>query len=228
MCRAAARGRRRAASSVRRLFSVFSACSTSCLPTRCSCCRTRTRPSSRSTSSQRRPVASPSRRPHASATENSAPRRCCAGGRQERRRLVDVERHDRPRVGFGTFTSFAALIDDELQPLRVRERGPQRRMGQRDPAPGAVRRLVLRQPALHQPAASAVRARSVPNAGTERTRRSRGDTRGACSGATCRCSWRTTPRDRSRRSACWSSAAARQRHGRPACFNSTASACVDA
>ena len=60
----------------RRNFSVFSAWSSSRFPTRWSCCRIRTSPLSRSTSSHRRPVVSPSRRPHASATEKSAPSRC--------------------------------------------------------------------------------------------------------------------------------------------------------
>ena len=100
-----------AASASDGFFAVFSACRTSRFPTRCSCCRTRTSPLSRSTSSHRSPVASPTRRPHASATENSALSRCPLATLRKAFACSTESDVLARAFGFGTFTKAAALIE---------------------------------------------------------------------------------------------------------------------
>jgi hypothetical protein len=67
------------------------------------------------------------------------------GNLQERHRLFNGERPDRSGLGLRHLDQRRSVDADKLQPLRLRECRPERRVRQCDPPAGAVLRLVLRQ-----------------------------------------------------------------------------------
>ena len=65
-------------------------------------------------------------------------------------RLLDRQRHDRTGLRLRHLNQCRSVDWDELQPLGLGKRRPERRVCESDPPPGAVLPLVSCEPSLHR------------------------------------------------------------------------------